>query len=110
MEFIGAFLVGGIICAIFQALMMVTKLDPPKLLIMGFSLGALLTVFGVTPVLMQWGGAGLMIMVIDAGEAVVGATMAACSGNFVVPIIVLGIFAAVTLLGVIAGCIRKAED
>ncbi|MEG0016630.1 MAG: SpoVA/SpoVAEb family sporulation membrane protein [Gordonibacter sp.] len=109
MDYVGAFVLGGAICAIFHALMVITKLDPPKLLIIGFTLGALMTVFGVMPSLMQFGGAGLMIMVVDAGEAVVGATMAACAGNFVVTVIVLGIFAAVTLLGIIAGCLWKPK-
>lgn len=103
MEFINAFLLGGTLCVIFQAVMMVTKIDPPKLLIAGCAIGALLTVFGITPVLMQWGGAGLAIMIIDAGEAFVGATMAAWAGDFSVALLVAGILVAVSTLGIIAG-------
>jgi hypothetical protein len=106
--YISAFLLGGILCALFQVFMMFTKLDPPRILILGFTLGALLTPYGMMDALGQWGGAGLVIMVMSAGNAVAGATMALLGGNPVPMMMVLGIFVSLTLIGLAAGFLRSA--
>jgi hypothetical protein len=105
--YISAFLLGGILCALFQVFMMFTKLDVPRVLILGFALGALLTPYGMMDGLGQWGGAGLVIMVMSAGNAVAGATMALLGGNPVPIILVLGIFVSLTLIGLAAGFLRS---
>ncbi|MFA6808446.1 MAG: SpoVA/SpoVAEb family sporulation membrane protein [Eubacteriales bacterium] len=101
--YISAFILGGIICALFQVFMMFTKLDPPRILILGFALGALLTPFGMMDALGQWGGAGLVIMVMTAGNAVAGATVALLGGNPMPIIMIFGIFVALTIIGLGAG-------
>lgn len=53
--FINAFILGGILCALFQVFMIFTKLDPPRILILGFTLGALLSPYGMMDALSQWG-------------------------------------------------------
>lgn len=103
MTYFTAFLLGGIICALFQIFMMYTKLDVPRVLVLGFTLGALLTPYGMMDALAQWGGAGLLIMVMTAGNAVAGSTMALLGGNSLPFLIILGVFLAVTLIGLGAG-------
>ena len=106
--FISAFLLGGILCALFEIFAMFTKLAPPKVLILGFTLGALLTPYGMTAALAGWGGAGLAVMVMNAGNAVTGATLALLGGDPMPFIITLGIFAALTIIGVVSGYIRTS--
>lgn len=108
MMFISAFLLGGILCALFEIFAMFTKLAPPKVLILGFTLGALLTPYGMTAALAGWGGAGLAVMVMNAGNAVTGATLALLGGDPMPFIITLGIFAALTIIGVVSGYIRTS--
>jgi hypothetical protein len=103
MTYINAFLLGGILCALFQIFMMFTKLDPPRILILGVAMGALLTPFGMMDALVQWGGAGLVIMVMGAGQALVGSTMALLTGNPIPMAIILSIFVFLTLVGLVAG-------
>lgn len=107
MMFINAFILGGILCALFQVFMIFTKLDPPRILILGFTLGALLSPYGMMDALSQWGGAGLPIMVMGAGNAVFGATMALLRGNFIPIVTLLCIFIILTLIGIAAGFLRS---
>lgn len=106
--YISAFLLGGILCALFQIFMIFTKLDVPRILILGLVLGALLTPYGMMDALGQWGGAGMSIMVMGAGNAIVATTMALLSGNPGPILMVLGLFVALTVLGLAVGYIRSA--
>lgn len=103
MEYINAFLIGGFTCLVFQAIMMVTKLEPPKLLIFGLGLGGLLSALGIMPMLLSFNTAGMLIMAVGAGDAVFGATTLALMGDWNMVALVLGIFAALILLGSVAG-------
>lgn len=107
MMYITAFILGGIICALFEIFAKFTKLDPPHVLVLGIVLGALLTPFGMMAALGHWGGAGLSIMVIGAGNALVGTTMALLGGTPGPILIILALFVALTLIGIAAGYIRS---
>lgn len=106
--FLLAFLIGGALCAAFQAFMMLTKLRPPEILIIGFSLGAVLLPLGAIAVLEAYGGAGMAIMVMDAGAGTSGALAAFFQGNQVPLVTVLGVFISLTIIGIVAGMIRSA--
>ncbi|UWG96643.1 SpoVA/SpoVAEb family sporulation membrane protein [Dehalobacter sp. DCM] len=106
--YLTAFLLGGILCALFQIFGMFTKLDPPRVLILGVAIGGLLTPFGMLAQLGQWGGAGLTVMCMAAGSAVTGTTMALLGGNPVPILMILGLFVTLTLIGIVAGLIRAA--
>ncbi len=103
MEFINAFLIGGATCLVFQAIAMATKLEPPKLLIFGLGLGGLLSALGIMGALLAFNTAGMLIMAIGAGDAVFGATTMALMGDWSMVALVLGIFVALILLGIVAG-------
>lgn len=106
MMYINAFLLGGILCALFQIFMIFTKLDPPRILVLGIALGALLTPFGMMDALGHWGGAGLLLMCIGAGNAIGGSTIAFLSGNPMPIAIILGLLVILTLIGLTAGALR----
>lgn len=47
MEYLNAFIVGGIICVIGQILMDTTKLTPARILVIFVTVGAILGAFGI---------------------------------------------------------------
>lgn len=61
MEYISAFIVGGLICVIGQILMDTTKLSPGKILVAFVTIGAVLGAFGIYQKLVEIGGAGATI-------------------------------------------------
>lgn len=108
MMYLTAFLLGGIMCVLFEIFGMFTKLDPPRVLILGIGLGGLLMPYGMLAQLGQWGGAGLTVMCLTAGNAVCGTTMALLGGNPIPILIILVLFVTLTLIGIAAGFIRSA--
>lgn len=108
MEFLFAFLIGGAICLVFQIVMMITKLHPPEMLIIGFSLGAVLLPTGVATWLEMVGGAGMGVMVLDAGVASFAGVMNALMGDFAALVTVLSIFVIVAAFGCAAGALFAA--
>ncbi|NLP44567.1 MAG: hypothetical protein GX351_08065 [Peptococcaceae bacterium] len=65
----------------------------------------MLTPYGMTVALADWGGAGLLVMVMNAGNAVAGATMELLAGNAMPILIVFGLFATLTIIGVATGLV-----
>ena len=58
MDYVSAFIVGGLICVIAQILMDTTKLTPARILVIFVTLGAILGGFGLYDKLLEIGGAG----------------------------------------------------
>ena len=58
MDYVKAFVVGGIICAIVQILMEKTKLMPGRIMVMLVCTGALLGAVGIYGPFSKWAGAG----------------------------------------------------
>ncbi|MDR2211408.1 MAG: SpoVA/SpoVAEb family sporulation membrane protein [Spirochaetaceae bacterium] len=106
--FLNAFLLGGTICVIFQIFLMVSKVDPPRLLIFGFFLGAILTPVGLAPALAKAGQAGIAVLVVNAGQASEGTAEALLAGAPLNFFLVLGLFVVLTLIGICAGAIRAS--
>lgn len=61
MEFVKAFIVGGLICVVGQILMDTTKLTPARILVTFLLLGVLLGPFGIYDKLVEFGGAGATV-------------------------------------------------
>lgn len=98
MAYVNAFLLAGTLCFICQLLLIYTKLGVPKILILAFTIGAILTAIGIMSKLTAWGGAGMFVMIVDAGEVTFRGTIAALSGNFTAIITLLFIICAVTVI------------
>ncbi|AGC69364.1 sporulation stage V [Thermoclostridium stercorarium subsp. stercorarium DSM 8532] len=68
MEFVRAFLLGGIICVIGQLLIDLTKLTPARIMVIFVVAGVILGMLGIYPMLVEWGGAGATVPIIGFGN------------------------------------------
>ena len=77
MEFIKAFVVGGLICVVAQILMDTTKLTPARILVIFVTLGTILGAFGIYDKLIDFGGAGATIPLPGFGNTLAKSAMKA---------------------------------
>ena len=75
MDYISAFIVGGIICVIGQILIDVTKLTPGRILVVFVVLGAILGAFGWYDKLIDIGGAGATVPLPSFGNSLAKAAI-----------------------------------
>ena len=68
MEFLKAFLVGGIICALVQVLMEKTKLLPGRIMVLLVCSGAVLGFLGVYEPFAEFAGAGATVPLLGFGN------------------------------------------
>ena len=68
MDYIRAFLVGGVICALVQVLMEKTKMMPGRIMVILVCLGALLGAIGIYEPFTKWAGAGATVPLIGFGN------------------------------------------
>ena len=68
MEYIRAFLVGGIICGAVQILMDKTKLMPGRIMVLLVVPGAILGFLGIYEPFSQWAGAGATVPLLGFGN------------------------------------------
>ncbi|MGG7077987.1 stage V sporulation protein AE [Clostridium sardiniense] len=69
MDYVKAFIVGGLICVIAQILMDKTKLTPARILVLFVTLGAILGAFGIYDKLVEFAGAGATIPLPGFGNS-----------------------------------------
>ncbi len=67
MDYLKAFLVGGVLCAIGQILIDKTKLTPAKILVSYVVAGAVLGGLGIYQYIADWGGAGATVPLTGFG-------------------------------------------
>ena len=75
MDYVSAFIVGGLICVIAQILMDRTKLTPARILVIFVTLGAILGGFGIYDKLIEIGGAGATIPLPSFGNSLADAAI-----------------------------------
>ena len=68
MEFIRAFIVGGLICVVGQVLIDLTKLTPARIMVLFVVAGVILGALGIYPILVEWGAAGATVPIIGFGN------------------------------------------
>ena len=68
MNYLNAFLCGGLLCAIGQILIDKTKLTPARILTGYVVTGVLLTALGLYEPIVKWGGAGATVPIIGFGN------------------------------------------
>lgn len=68
MEYVRAFIVGGIICAVVQILMEKTKLLPGRIMVMLVCAGAVLGAIGIYQPFSEWAGAGASVPLLGFGN------------------------------------------
>ncbi|MGG7144552.1 stage V sporulation protein AE [Clostridium nigeriense] len=69
MQYVSAFIVGGLICIIGQVLMDTTKLTPARILVIFVTAGVVLGAFGIYDKLVAIGGAGASIPLPGFGNS-----------------------------------------
>lgn len=67
MEFLKAFLCGGLLCAIGQILIDKTQLTPARILTGYVVAGVFLTAIGIYEPIVEWGGAGATVPLLGFG-------------------------------------------
>ena len=67
MEYLNAFITGGIICALSQILIDKTKLTPARILVSYVVLGVILQGFGLYQNIVDFGGAGATVPLLGFG-------------------------------------------
>lgn len=70
MDYLKAFLVGGILCAIGQVLIDRTKLTPARILVVYVVSGIFFTAIGLYEPLVEWGGAGATVPLTGFGYTI----------------------------------------
>lgn len=68
MDYIKAFVVGGIICALVQILMEKTKLLPGRIMVLLVVSGAVLGAIGIYKPFSEWAGAGANVPLLGFGN------------------------------------------
>ena len=69
MEYVNAFVVGGLVCVIGQILMDRTKLMNGRIMVIFLILGAILTAVGLYEPLVEFAGAGVTVPIMGFGHA-----------------------------------------
>lgn len=69
MNFIYAFIFGGIICLVAHFIFEKTRASVPVFLTFSICLGGLLSMLGIMTLFVQVASGGIIVMIIDAGEA-----------------------------------------
>lgn len=68
MDYVKAFIVGGIICALAQVLMEKTKMLPGRIMVLLVCLGAVLGAIGIYQPFSEWAGAGANVPLLGFGN------------------------------------------
>ena len=68
MDYINAFWVGGLICALAQILMEKTKMLPGRIMVLIVYLGAVLGAVGIYEPFMEYAGAGASVPLLGFGN------------------------------------------
>ncbi|MCL2068421.1 MAG: stage V sporulation protein AE [Oscillospiraceae bacterium] len=74
MEYLRAFLIGGLICVVGQLLICYTKLTPARILVAFVVAGVVLGAFGVYDPLVRFAGAGATVPLIGFGNLIADGT------------------------------------
>ncbi|MBO4352695.1 MAG: SpoVA/SpoVAEb family sporulation membrane protein [Eggerthellaceae bacterium] len=102
-----AFIVGGIIALVAEAVLLVTKAPVPLLLIAFIVVGALLAAFNLdaAPIL---NNGGFIVSLLAAGQAAYETFEVLLMGVSPIPFVtVLCVYLSVTVLGIVAGLLKK---
>lgn len=116
MEYIKAFVVGGLICVVGQILIDRTKLTSARILVMFVTLGVVLTAVGLYEPLVQFAGAGATVPLSGFGYTMAKGTQEAVREHGLLGALMGGVtssaagIAAAVFFGYLAALIAKPGD
>ena len=109
MEYLNAFICGGILCAIGQLLIDKTKLTPAKILVCYVVAGVVLGGLGVYEAIRDWGGAGATVPLTGFGYNLSKGIREAVDQDGWIGIFTGGVTAAI-VFGYLCSLIFSAKD
>ena len=116
MEFVKAFVVGGLICLVGQILIDKTKLTPARILVLFVTLGVVLTAVGLYGPLVDFAGAGATVPLTGFGYTMAKGVVKAIQEQGILGILTGGVtaaaagIAAAVFFGYLAALISKPSD
>ena len=116
MDYLKAFLVGGILCLIGQILIDKTKLTPARILVSYVVCGVILTAIGIYAPLVDFAGAGATVPLTGFGYCLANGVKEAVDADGILGVFTGGLKAtaggitAAILSGLIMSLIFKAKD
>lgn len=116
MDYIKAFLIGGLLCLIGQVLIDKTKLTPARILVSYVMIGVLLGAVGIYEPLAEFAGAGATVPLTGFGYNLAKGVKEAVQQDGFIGIFTGGLksaaggITAAILFGLLAGLIFKAKD
>ena len=116
MEYVKAFVVGGLICVIGQILIDKTKLTPARILVLFVTLGVALTAVGLFEPLVNFAGAGATVPLTGFGYTMAKGILEAVKEKGLLGILTGGLtasaagIAAAIFFGYIAALVSKSSD
>ena len=116
MEYLNAFLVGGIICVLAQILIDKTKMTPARILVLLVVSGVVLTALGIYEPIVKFGGAGATVPLCGFGYLMANGVKEAVAKQGFLGIISGGLTAgaagisAAVFCGYVAALFTKSQD
>ncbi len=116
MDYMKAFLVGGILCLIGQILIDKTKLTPARILVSYVVAGVFLTAIGVYEPIVEFAGAGATVPLTGFGYTLANGVKEAVESDGFLGVFIGGLkataggIAAAIISGILASLIFKARD
>ena len=116
MDYVKAFIVGGLICVIGQILIDRTKLTPARILVLFVTLGVALTAIGLYGPLVEFAGAGATVPLTGFGYTMAKGTMEAVKDKGIMGALLGGVtagaagIAAAVFFGYLAALVSKPGD
>ena len=116
MDYIKAFLVGGVLCLIGQILIDKTKLTPARILVSYVVIGVVLGAFGIYEPLIEFAGAGAAVPLTGFGNTIAKGVREAIQEDGFLGIFTGGLKAsaggitAAVVAGLVASSLFKAKD
>lgn len=116
MDYLKAFIVGGILCTIGQILIDKTKLTPARILVAYVVIGVLLGALRIYEPLMEFAGAGASVPLTGFGNTLAKGVREAVDEKGFLGIFIGGLKAtaggitAAIVAGLLASCLFKAKD
>ena len=116
MEYIKAFITGGLICALAQILIDKTKLTPARILVGYVVTGVLISALGLYEPILEFAGAGASVPLTGFGHLLAKGVKEAITEKGFLGVLTGGLKAtaggitAAIIAGIIVSCIFKAKD
>lgn len=116
MEYIRAFVLGGLICGISQILIDKTRLTPARILVSYVVLGVFLTGVGLYQPLVDWGGAGATVPLLGFGYTMANGVLQGIAQHGFLGVFAGGVtaaaggIAAAILFGMLAGVLFRPKS